>query len=296
MKVLRSSYTFAGSSLPRVALCSKGIFLKLMPELAEVEFYKRRWEPSIGETVVSVTLHERNRVFRGTDTQGLVKHLSGSDFREARAHGKQMMFRFGEEGWLGVHLGMAGKLFRETPDTYTRHKHDHLVIETHESYLVFRDTRYFGRILWDRLPSEPDWWKEAGPDLLAAEYTFDRMNASLQRRPGTPIKALLLDQKHFPGIGNWMADEILWRAAIHPAKRTRDLKEAERQVLYRRLREVCRGAIRVIAPDWSTPPKSWLFTHRWKDGGTCPKTGEPLRRVQVGGRTTCYSPALQGEM
>ena len=40
----------------------------------------------------------------------------------------------------------------------------------------------------------------------------------LQRRARAPIKAVLLMQERFPGIGNWMADEILWRAAIHPAR------------------------------------------------------------------------------
>jgi formamidopyrimidine-DNA glycosylase len=40
-------------------------------------------------------------------------------------------------------------------------------------------------------------------------------------------------------------------------------------------------------------PKSWLFWHRWEDGGKCPRTKSPLVREEVGGRTTCWSPARQ---
>jgi formamidopyrimidine-DNA glycosylase len=59
------------------------------------------------------------------------------------------------------------------------------------------------------------------------------------------------------------------------------------------LQEVCRDAMRVIAPDWSRPPEDWLFNHRWRDGGICPRTGRPLQREPIGGRTTCWSPAWQ---
>ncbi|MEM0966438.1 MAG: DNA-formamidopyrimidine glycosylase family protein [Verrucomicrobiota bacterium] len=265
-----------------------------MPELAEVEYYKRRWEPSLGERVVSVSLHEQNRIFRGTPTAALASQIKGTRFQQALTHGKQMVFRFGVRGWVGIHLGMAGKLLREPTASYVPHKHDHLVIQTGKACLVFRDTRYFGRVLWFYGKEDPPWWAHRGPDILSPQFSHAYFDRILDKRPGSPIKPLLLNQDAFPGIGNWMADEILWRAAIHPATRTRRLDPNDRRILYAKTREVCRAAMKVIAPDWSTPPKTWLFTHRWKDGGTCPKTGEPLLRIEVGGRTTCFSPARQG--
>ena len=266
-----------------------------MPELAEVEFYKRRWEPALGQTVRAVRLHRENRVFRDCNIENLINYLPRKRFTSARAHGKQMLFRFGAEGWLGVHLGMAGKLFLHEPAGFERHKHDHLVLQLSDHVLVFRDTRYFGKILWHRGRDEPDWWSARGPDLLSDAYTQGDLDSCLLRRPRTPVKSLLLDQQFFPGIGNWMADEILWRAAVHPCQLPKDLSRARAERLFAALKDVCRDAIRVIAPDWSPPPPSWLFPHRWKDGGTCPRTGKPLQRIKVGGRTTCYSPARQGE-
>ena len=40
-------------------------------------------------------------------------------------------------------------------------------------------------------------------------------------------------------------------------------------------------------------PRTWLFRHRWRPGGLCPKTGKPLAHATIGGRTTCWSPARQ---
>lgn len=90
-----------------------------------------------------------------------------------------------------------------------------------------------------------------------------------------------------------MADEILWRSQLHPATRAIQLNRAKRELLYGKLREVCADAMAVIGADWSTPPDTWLFNHRWKDGGRCPQTGVALKRETIGGRTTCWSPKWQ---
>ena len=100
-------------------------------------------------------------------------------------------------------------------------------------------------------------------------------------------------QERFPGIGNWMADEVLWRAGFHPEAKAGAFGPLSVRKLHRTMREVCADAMRVIGKDWGDPPASWLFNHRWKDGGSCPRTKEPLHRAEVGGRTTCWSPARQ---
>jgi formamidopyrimidine-DNA glycosylase len=59
------------------------------------------------------------------------------------------------------------------------------------------------------------------------------------------------------------------------------------------IREVCTDALRVIGKDWSDPPDTWLFNHRWEKGGRCPRTRGPLLHATIGGRTTCWSPRRQ---
>jgi formamidopyrimidine-DNA glycosylase len=137
--------------------------------------------------------------------------------------------------------------------------------------------------------------------VLSEEFSLDAVAAFLRRRARAPIKAVLLMQERFPGIGNWMADEILWRAAIHPAQPAGTLRPAEVRVLWRECRQVARRALTTIAGRGDDLPRdlneripdAWLFKHRWRDGGRCPRTRVPLQRDTIGGRTTCWSPGRQ---
>jgi len=79
-----------------------------MPELAEVEFYRRKWEAGVDEIVLRVHLNGTRRLFRGTDTHAAARALTSAKLCSSAAHGKQMLFRFSRDGWLGIHLGMTG--------------------------------------------------------------------------------------------------------------------------------------------------------------------------------------------
>ena len=272
-----------------------------MPELAEVEFFRKRWhQAALGQRILRVLLHPKAKVFRGTDPAAIEHALTRARFLSSEAAAKQMLFRFSGDVWLGLHLGMSGDLYVRDSD-YTPAKHDHLVLFTAKHALVFTDPRMFGRIQFHTGKTAPDWWTRIAPPVLSADFTATAVSEFLTRRARAPIKAVLLMQERFPGIGNWMADEILWRAAIHPARPAGSLTPDEIKILWRKTREVARDALEKIAghggrlpPDLNVNiPDSWLFNHRWRDGGRCPKTGVLLERAEIGGRTTCWSPARQ---
>lgn len=264
-----------------------------MPELAEVEYFRKRWDPALGERVVSVALHPGARCCRGLTALALRRALVGKKLLRSAAAAKQMMFVFAGGASLGVHLGMTGET-RVRPADEKDGTHDHLVIRMQSGRaLVYRDPRMFGRIqLWTGL-GEPPWWSRIAPAVLSSHFTLPAIAAFLRRRARSPIKAVLLMQERFPGIGNWMADEVLWRASIHPRAKAGDLGPHAVRVLHRTLKEVCRDALRVIGKDWSDPPNSWLFNHRWEKGGRCPRSRGPLMHATIGGRTTCWSPRRQ---
>lgn len=265
-----------------------------MPELAEVEFYRKQWDCGIGQTVDKVHLNGGARIFRETNTRKLRKSLPGSAFQTSECHGKQMLFGFTPEIWLAAHLGMTGQLL-VMEASYQPEKHDHLVIFQPNQSLVFRDSRKFGRIRFDQGTKPPTWWSELPPQPISPEFTADRVTAFLARHPKSVIKALLLDQAGFPGIGNWMADEVLWRIRLHPATRCREIPRAQAHQLRDEVRKLSLEALSVIGTDWSDPPDSWLFNHRWKDGGICPRgtCKTPLIREDLRGRTTCWCPNCQ---
>ncbi|MBL9186143.1 MAG: Fpg/Nei family DNA glycosylase [Opitutaceae bacterium] len=272
-----------------------------MPELAEVEFFRKRWDhAALGRRITRVHAHDGKKLLRGVDLPALRRALTGATLEASEARAKQMLFRFSGGAQLGIHLGMSGEL-TVAPATQPPGKHDHLVLFTAEHALVFTDPRMFGRIHFHHGDAPPPWWTKIAPALDSDEFTVEAVAAFLRRRARAPIKAVLLMQERFPGIGNWMADEILWRAALHPARLAGSLRPAEVQALWRECRGVARRALATIAgrggylpPDLNAHiPRTWLFWHRWEDGGLCPKTKRPLRRAEIGGRTTCWSPARQ---
>ncbi len=271
-----------------------------MPELAEVEYIRKRWNPGIGHFVTGVRLHPRARIFKTCDTAQLACLLTGARLDSSAAAAKQMLFRLtaadpaGTPIWLGLHLGMTGELSTRPaglPDT----RAEHLILDqtTAAQSLVFADFRMFGRVQFHTGSDAPAWWTEIAPAVTSPVFTLAAVNDFLQRRARTPLKAALLMQERFPGIGNWMADEILWRAALHPARRCGELTPAEVKKLHRETVWVATQALAITGETFEDPPASWLFQHRWKDGGTCPRTKKPLERATIGGRTTCWSPARQ---
>ena len=252
-----------------------------MPELAEVEFFRRRWhEAAGGQRIKRVHTHDAKRVLRDVDLPAFRHALTGATLLSATTAAKQMLFRFSGGGWLGIHLGMSGEL-SAAPADHVPGRHDHLVLVTARQALVFNDPRMFGRIDFHQGKNPPIWWSRISPAILSPEFTAASVGAFLERRRRAPIKAVLLMQEQFPGVGNWMADEI--------------------KTLWRTCRQVCRDALDKIAgrggklpPDLNVNiPKTWLFRHRWQPGGECPRTGRPLAHATIGGRTTCWSPARQ---
>jgi formamidopyrimidine-DNA glycosylase len=268
-----------------------------MPELAEVDYFRKRWDVGLKKRIEEVLLHPKARIFRGIDTAKMARALTGATLERSESRGKQMLFVAKKRAvkshvWLGLHLGMTGEL-RVEKAGYAPAKHDHLVLREVKNALVFEDARMFGRVLFGEGAEVPSWWAKLPPDLLSQAFTTKELEKFLKRRARAPIKAVLLMQERFPGIGNWMADEILWRAEIHPRQAAGSLDEVQIASLYLEIRWVCRQALRIIGKDLSDPPDSWLFNHRWQKGGTCPRTGAKLQHATIGGRTTCWSPARQ---
>jgi len=266
-----------------------------MPELAEVDYFRRRWDAGVGAGVVAVHLHSAARVFRGCDVAALAPRLRGAVLEKSLAHGKQMLFGLSGGAWLGVHLGMTGELRVEAAG-HRAARHDHLVLHQAGRALVFADSRMFGRVRFDLSPEGPPaWWRDLPPGILTPGFSEGWVAGHLGRRARAPLKAVLLDQSIFPGVGNWMADEILWRLGLHPLTPAGALDAEAQSAVRQHTRWVARRALATIGVDWRDPPAAWLYRHRWASGNRCPRP--PCRtflvREEAAGRTTCWCPACQ---
>jgi formamidopyrimidine-DNA glycosylase len=263
-----------------------------MPELAEVEYFRKQWNPGLRQKIRSLSLHADKRIFRGSDTALMEKSLPGAVLLESAASGKQMVFRFSKDLWLGIHLGMTGAMRVEKRDFFPG-KHDHLVLYQKQQALVFADMRQFGRVRFAQGKEPPDWWAAIPPALTSPDFTVQIMESFLQRHRKLPIKPALLLQNGFPGVGNWMADEILWRAKLNPHSPAGHIKGPASKALWKQIRFVCREAITHVSEAFADLPKGWLFNERWSKNGVCPIHATPLKRETIGGRTTAWCPKCQ---
>jgi formamidopyrimidine-DNA glycosylase len=158
--------------------------------------------------------------------------------------------------------------------------------------LAMPDARRFGRIRLQHDPEAEPPLRDLGRDPLLAPPSPAEM-AELLRRRHAPIKAVLLDQGLFAGVGNWIADEVLYQAGIRPDRTASSLRPAEVRRLRSRLLSIVRRAVAVDA-DSDRFPRSWLFHHRWgRDQSARTAAGEKITHATIGGRTTAWVPSRQ---
>jgi len=162
--------------------------------------------------------------------------------------------------------------------------------------VAFTDPRRLARVRLltglDPLVQPP--LSELGPDALNQPLTLPAFGALLRSRT-LPIKALLLDQAIISGIGNWVADEVLYQAAVHPEARCCALDVPAIRRLHAAVSTVLNCAVAVEA-DSARFPRDWLFHYRWvkKAAGSKDGAGRSISFVTVGGRTSAVVAAVQG--
>lgn len=264
-----------------------------MPELPEVESARAVIERS--------GLHRRIVDVDDSDTFVCRPHhpgeiraaLVGQELLAIHRRGKTMWADCGSVT-LGLHLGMSGKIVIATADGTEvdggdywergRQPGDYRWSRFSLTFadggsLMLVDPRRLGRV---RL--EPD-LHDLGPD--AQTITPAQFRTALSAGGSAPIKARLLDQERIAGIGNLLADEILWRARIHPAQPVGELSRPDQDRLLRATRREVAAALR----DGGVHALA-LIPYR-KEGATCPRDHAPMWHGTVGGRTSWWCSAEQ---
>jgi formamidopyrimidine-DNA glycosylase len=249
-----------------------------VPELPEAERAR--------QAIESGGLHRRIVAVDDSDTYVCRPHtpgeiadaLVGRELISAHRRGKAMWVQTSDDGpVLGLHLGMAGRIVvDEEPsprgwDRFVLHFED-------GGSLALRDKRRLGRA---RLEPDVD---ALGPD--AAEIPRADFRARVGRG-SAPLKARLMDQGVVAGIGNLLADEILWRARLDPRRPAGELSVEELDRLRREVRAAMRSAVRRGGAHTGD-----VIAERRRDGH-CPRCGAEMARATVGGRTTFWCPVEQ---
>jgi formamidopyrimidine-DNA glycosylase len=264
-----------------------------MPELPEVESARRRAAGALsGHCIVDVATVPDRIVFAGVTPARFASSLRGRRVETVHRKGKHLWMQLDERPWPLFHFGMTGSFafYRALEDRPRFWKMELLMDDGVR--LAMPDARRFGRIRLQQDPEAQAPLEQLGADPLLSPPSPVEM-AELLRRRHAPIKALLLDQRLFAGVGNWIADEVLFQAGIRPDRPASSLDPGELRRLRARLLSVVRRAVAVDADSDRFPP-SWLFHHRWgKNAEARTSRGEKITHATIGGRTTAWVPTRQ---
>ncbi|XP_027926114.1 formamidopyrimidine-DNA glycosylase isoform X4 [Vigna unguiculata] len=304
-----------------------------MPELPEVEAARRAVEENcVGKKITKCIVADDSKVIDAVSRSDFEASVLGKLIVAAHRKGKNMWLQLDSPPFPSFQFGMAGAIYikgvavtkykrsavkdeEEWPSKYSK-----FFIELDDGLeLSFIDKRRFAKVRLLEDPTSVPPISELGPDALFEQMTLEKFTESLHKRK-TEIKALLLDQSYISGIGNWVADEVLYQARIHPRQAASSLSDVSCSTLYKCIKEVIQLAVEVDA-DCSRFPLEWLFHFRWgkkpgkisvevgADSSQYPNSwifhsrekkpdkafvdGKKIDFITAGGRTTAYVPELQ---
>ena len=264
-----------------------------MPELPEVETARRRAERALGgRRIAAVAVVPDPIVYDGVTPKRFAAALRGRLVRAVRRKGKHLWLELDRRPWPLFHFGMTGS-FDIYRDGAPRPRFWKFEIATEDgTRLAMSDPRRLGRIRLRRSPETEDPLCRLGFDVLEGLPPAHDLVSLLARRGG-PAKSVLLDQSLFAGVGNWIADEALYQAAIDPRRPASSLAPGEVARLRARLHAIVRRAVDVEADDRRFP-RTWLFHDRWgRAAGARTARGERIVHLTIGGRTTAFVPSRQ---
>lgn len=306
-----------------------------MPELGEVAHAVSLLRKHVlNKVVTNVTAAEDELLFvKPLTSTSFCAYLTNSKVTEVGRQGKYFWLELDKTKTVLMHFGMTGWMHIRDALTHYKpmeqggdKKAKQWILESGEEFKVdwppkftkftftaetktsgnevevaFADPRRLGRV---RV-------YECGADAMQLQEPLNKLGTDFSQAPlneelkqqtisiiskrKAAMKSILLDQHVFSGIGNWMADEILFQSKIHPEQKGCDLPPTQLDAVYAAIIDVCHTAAE-LEGNTALFPKTWLMLHRWGKGRKQDQTtadGKPIDFVTVGGRTSCYVPSVQ---
>ncbi len=260
-----------------------------------------------GRKIISVGRQAKNIIFRLSGGyvmlahQKMTGHFLVGKWRQNRTQNRE--YKTGDKGrdvWAGqkwVPEDKGGALHSD------RNRFIRLIFFLKSGrMLALSDLRRFAKVIAgpeDKILNLAE-LKALGPEPLAKDFTLAKFKALICGRK-TKIKPLIMDQRFLSGLGNIYADESLWFAKIHPARRAESLSPVELRRLYLSIRKVLKEAIRLRGSsvddfrDISGREGEYQLVRRvyGREGSLCPRCGATIKRMKINQRSAHFCPKCQ---
>lgn len=273
-----------------------------MPELPEAEVVARQLRASLIGARLTDMWVGRSDIIRDGGTS--LSWYPGATLQKVERFGKSVALQFVKEQstrYVVAELGMTGLLLFPSAQTkHPQHVHARMSFSGgRESEVRYWNPRRFGRLsLLDRAGLDRYVARRFGCDpLTISPDEFHRLISECRGR----LKPLLMHQQAVAGIGNIYANEILFRAGLHPNVQASLLSRPAIERLYKLTHEVLQEAIACggssvrdfFAPDGTEGQYKRRHLVYGKEGQPCPnRCGRSIRRLQSE-RSSFICPACQ---
>lgn len=259
-----------------------------------------------GRTLVDVRLTHPRTSRHNASPEEVESRLRGRRIVSVGRRGKFLVFDLDDGHMMIAHLGMSGRFAVSTREADPE-AHTHFVAELDDGTQVrFVDPRTFGFVaVYDEDEIEGSGISRIGPDAWENPPDTDSLAASLAGR-SAPIKALLLDQRPLSGLGNIYADEVLFKARIHPLTPAGRVTPERLEELLKATRTVLKAAIAsggttlddltYLLPDGRAGENLGRLAVYGREGEPCPSCGALIQRVVVRARSSHFCPSCQEHM
>lgn len=280
-----------------------------MPELPEAETIVRGIRPAVsGRRIEDVEVLHRD-VLVVAPTR-LRRGLAGRRIAGAERRAKNVLLEMDDGSVVWINLGMTGGVLSlPRPPRTSPARARYGPVATHPAVvfllgdgtdLVFDDSRRFGTIRHLDARASEARSRAFGPEPLTDEFTpaglWDGLRASR-----APVRSWMLDQRKLAGVGNIYANEALFLARIHPARRACTVRRHEADALHHTLRSVLSDAVRAegttIRDYRNAQGGEGKYGRELKvygqEGSPCIRCSSIVQRVVFGGRSAFLCPTCQ---
>ncbi len=198
-----------------------------MPELPEVETIKSQLSEILPIQIIGIeeSKHAKKIIIKNQFD------IKNKTIQSVKRFGKVIQFELDGDCYIVSGLGMSGNWRISNTPINNPHKHIEFFGRRNKKdiYISYIDPRRFGKIHYLKKPGLLEYLGKFGKDPTSEEFTPEYIYQTLKKYPERKLKPFLLDQKFFPGIGNYMASEICARSSILPTRRAKKIskKDAE---------------------------------------------------------------------
>lgn len=268
-----------------------------MPEGPEVRIIVKQLNQILGKsTLANIEIHSGRYSKKAPDGYLDFSSQLPLQLQEVKCKGKFIWFELSNDWYIFNTLGMSGgwKVNKE--------KHSHLTFNFSEKIVYYTDMRNFGtfkfihgRQLLDKK------LKELGADVLTEEYTLEYVKKNLgnSKLASKTIVEVLMNQKKFCGIGNYLKSEILYATNISPHRKLADLTDSDIQNIFKHSREIAKasygngGGSAGDFSDLNSKKGNYKFQMKVYNKDKDPLSNKVKKETTKDKRTTHWVPELQ---